>query len=340
MDINNTLQNIDFIGLINLITRDDRLSDVFNEFNKHNINTNHITLLRPNKHHLGGMFGCYDSHLKLYKKAIENNARYALIFEDDFEFIDKSTKKIIEKLNICINFINKNKENWDILKITNDHFIYINNYVDENIYDTCQASTQGYFINRHCMEKMLSYGVLMYDNEAFHIDMAQVLIYKFKIYTCIPEIIQNNENALNNDNSIDFPKIFKQDKILKYIDILSCFNKNSAHYISDHTLCKLLADLNLYNVSDRFIYINIFITLLISIITYYYLNKIKKNQNTQTYIIMCIIIIYVMIIIENLSIKTAVNYIEKIPLKYEIKKTYINNYKYNTYNNVSEFVLK
>ena len=75
-------------------------------------------------------------------------------------------------------------------------------------------------------------------------------------------------------------------------------------------------------------------------ITYFYLNKTKKNQNIQTYIIICIIVIYLMIITEQLSIKTSNDYLTTILLKHKIKKTYINNYKYNTYNYVSEFVLK
>jgi hypothetical protein len=47
-----------------------------------------------------------------------------------------------------------------------------------------------------------------------------------------------------------------------------------------------------------------------------------------------------MIITEQLSLKTSIDYLTTIPLKHKIKKTYINNYKYNTYNYVSEFVLK
>ena len=358
MNINKTLQNIDFIGLINLIHRDDRLLNVFNEFNKHSINTNNITILRPSKHVLGGMFGCYDSHLNLYKKAIENNARYALIFEDDFEFIDELTENITKKLNICINFINKNEKNWDILKITNDLFSYIDKRIDENIYETQQGSGQGYFINKHCMEKMLNYGVLMYENEAFHVDLAQLLIYNFKIYTCMPEIIRNDKNALNNDNSTDIPEILKKDlkKGNKWSVRINGMDsaqyaswwtakgaylyKISSHYNSNHMLCKLLADFNLYNISDQYIYINICITLFISVITYSYLNKKKKNQNILTCIIICIIVIYFMIITQQLSMEKWSDYGKTILSKYKIKRTYINNYKYNTDNNVSEFVLK
>lgn len=340
MNINNTLQAIDFIGLINLITRDDRLFSVLNEFNKHDIDTNNITILRPEKHYLGGAFGCYCSHLKLYKKAIENNARYALILEDDFRFIDESTEKIIEKLNICINFINKNKKNWDILKITDDYLLYIKNRINNNIYNTVQASTQGYFINRHCMEKMLDHGILMFENEGFHIDLAQIIYYNFKIYTIMPEIIQCADNALNNDNTLTLPKMLLKHSIniLNSNYFIECCIK-LASYEQNHVLCKMLADLNMYNVSDIMIYCNVFVTSFIGIIVY--LNKYKTNKtpNILVYIITSIIITYILIIVEHLFIQQSFcNWVDIVSM-YKLNKI-PNPETYNTDNNISEFVLK
>ncbi len=341
-DINKVLQNIDYIGLINLFERNDRLSNVFNEFFKYNISINNIDILRVNKHKLGGVFGCYDSHLKLYKKAIDSGANYALILEDDFVFIDNSEKEITKKLNKCINFIKKNQNNWDIIKITNDIFIYIIQKIDDCIYETKQASTQGYFINKHCMLKMLNDGVLVYKNSGgYHIDLAQNDIYKFKIYTIMPEIIKSHENSLINNNEMILPKI-----LLDNYNYNAYENENFSYvfrYIKNmepnHNLSILLADMNLHNMSDVYIYFNIFITLIISVCLYAYTHISKKKIPFLIYILISIIIIYLLIIIEQSLCHNVNNDWRNILSKYKLKKIY-NNYLYDTTNNISELILK
>ena len=48
------MNQIPFIGCINLLEREDRYNNSIEEFKK------------------GGKYGCYDSHVKIYKKAIKN----------------------------------------------------------------------------------------------------------------------------------------------------------------------------------------------------------------------------------------------------------------------------
>jgi len=62
------------------------------------------------KHHYDlsrGAVGCYLSHLSIYKKLVNSNYKYGIIFEDDSEMIEDFYNNIIDGLN-------KIPDNWDI----------------------------------------------------------------------------------------------------------------------------------------------------------------------------------------------------------------------------------
>lgn len=51
---------------------------------------------------ISGAIGCYLSHIRIYKKIVEDNIPYAIIFEDDVRFLDPEYIfwKKINSLNI------------------------------------------------------------------------------------------------------------------------------------------------------------------------------------------------------------------------------------------------
>jgi hypothetical protein len=295
MALNNILSSIDFIGIINLVSRPDRHSSILKLFNSLHINPLLFHFIHPVKHSHGGEFGCYDSHLTLYHKAISSGANFALIFEDDFEFIDTSSDIISYKFNLCLDFIFNNSNNWDIIKITNDLLLSVHSQISSNIYNTFHASTQGYFINKHCMVQMLQDGIIFYKNTVFHIDLAHILLYKFNIYTCIPEIIQNNSLALFNDNSISLPHILSPHPLL--FSLAPLF-RNLLFIQPSHFLCSSLSSLNLPNVTDVFIYINIFITILVSSSLHLLFNIPLSRVNILITFLTSIIVIFLFTFIE------------------------------------------
>lgn len=56
--------------------------------------------------------GCSLSHLKLYKKIIQENYDFALILEDD--------AILTKNINELISFLQKNTFNWDVIQLSND----------------------------------------------------------------------------------------------------------------------------------------------------------------------------------------------------------------------------
>lgn len=94
-----------------------------------------------------GMIGCYLSHLKLYKKALEMNQDLVLVFEDDAAF-QVDLMKILSDLN-------EFPVTWDILLLGTIHIF------DQKPYSKSWNrvfkfwGTQGYIINKNGMTKML-----------------------------------------------------------------------------------------------------------------------------------------------------------------------------------------
>jgi len=73
---------------------DDRvLAD--KEFKKHHLNVEyHLVERSP----LGGMHGCFQSHIDVLKKGLETNAKYIMVMEDDVYF-DIHDTTIFQKIN-------------------------------------------------------------------------------------------------------------------------------------------------------------------------------------------------------------------------------------------------
>ena len=195
----NKLNDIPFIGCINLLSRKDRYNHMVKEFKKLDILDN-VNFLRVRKHKLGGKIGCYDSHLQLYRYCLENKYQYALIFEDDVSFNLNNNQKFIKS----INFIFKSNPNWSIINCSND-FCKIKKK-KKDIFNALSTNAHCYLISREAMIKSLNLGITDY-----HIDLVHALLFKFKnMYLIFPSPV--NLKFFKSDNQISF---IKNSKIIK-----------------------------------------------------------------------------------------------------------------------------
>ena len=162
------------IYCINLEERKDRKKHVEKEFSKINIQPNDVIFLKFYLHKKGGIYGCYDSHIKVWNNFYENHLdkELCIIFEDDFEVTENS----ILYLKKAISFIKKNKDKVDILFLHDSFIEYNNNHHIKN------DVNNDYFIN--------AYGYLTH---------VYIVTRKY-----IKSILDKNDNHLPKPDGIHF----------------------------------------------------------------------------------------------------------------------------------------
>lgn len=79
------MEEIPFIGCINLLEREDRYVMIGAEFKRIGV-ADRIHWHRPNRHPDGGRVGCFESHLKVFEAALAKGVPYAVVIEDDVAF--------------------------------------------------------------------------------------------------------------------------------------------------------------------------------------------------------------------------------------------------------------
>ena len=72
-------------------------------------------------HPTSGRIGCYQSHLELYRRALEAGCDYVLVLEDDIVLNGRFST---EKIESAIAFLNELPNGWDILRINDVGLIY------------------------------------------------------------------------------------------------------------------------------------------------------------------------------------------------------------------------
>ena len=117
------------IYCINLENRTDRKIHSINEFNKINILLDNVKYPHFIKDPRGGIYGCFDSHMKIWNDFYKNypNEKYCLIFEDDFELVDDNFDKTIKE---TVEFIDKNYNYIDILNLHDYYYIDVNHNIN------------------------------------------------------------------------------------------------------------------------------------------------------------------------------------------------------------------
>ena len=142
----------DQIYCINLKIRKDKYNSAVNTFN--NINLNNINFFLADKHKKGGMYGAFDSHIKVIKDAYTNNYNNILIFEDDVKIGKFYSNLLLKK---SINFMKNNNE-WDIFYL--GYFPYGPKFnitpITNHIFKSNPVVTHAYCLNRKSIIKILN----------------------------------------------------------------------------------------------------------------------------------------------------------------------------------------
>ena len=206
------------IYCINLKEKTDRKKNAYKEFKKNNIEPGGVTFLNFNKHKRGGLYGCYDSHMKVWNDFYQNHKdkELCIVFEDDFE----ATENSIYYLKKAISFIKKNKDKVDILFLHNKFIEYNDNHYKKDINNAYFTRGYGflahvYIVNRKYIKSIFDKN----DNHLpkpngihFDIDInmnANSILYSENIYYCKSHVFIQKELHSNNYSNI-FDEIIRK----------------------------------------------------------------------------------------------------------------------------------
>ena len=203
------------IYCINLEHRKDRKEHSLDQFKKLEINK--VIYPHFTKDKRGGVYGCFDSHIKVWKDFLKYpNQKYCLVFEDDF-VISKDSKLFMKK---AVEFIEKNYEDIDILCL-HDLRVNVENKINNNLFTNGYgAGAHSYFITRHYIQSIIKkYGKLPEPNGK-HIDnemnqnkfSKDNWLYTEKIFFTNKECMKQLEEAKGKSDNIGFfDKLFRKD---------------------------------------------------------------------------------------------------------------------------------
>ena len=212
------------IYCINLEHRKDRKEHSLKQFAKLGISAD--TVIYPNfvKDKRGGVYGCFDSHMKIWKDFYTNypDAKYVLIFEDDFVVSDKT----MEMINNAAKFIDDNYDAVDVLLLHN-HFHYFDNKSNDlRFANGVGLTTAAGFVSRRYIQSILDKYGKFPEPTGRHFDYEinmnifdnDVMIYTDNIfYTREPCIMQLEDESDNYFNIFD--RLFRTN-IDQQVDIL------------------------------------------------------------------------------------------------------------------------
>lgn len=208
------------IYCINLEHRKDRKQHSFNEFMELNIPQNKVIYLPFKKDRRGGVYGCFNSHMKVWKDFFVNHPKkkFCLVCEDDFE-INKNTKNIMSD---AVDFINDNYTNIDILFLHNLYVTVDNNINTNKFKNGYGFGTHAYFITRNYIQSIIDkYGNLPKANGR-HFDFELSInnvnednwLYTEKVFyttkECIKQKVDNSDNYINYIDKVMRTNINKQ----------------------------------------------------------------------------------------------------------------------------------
>lgn len=235
---------------INLQHRKDRREHTKTQFKKLNIPIDKVIYPNLKKDIRGGVYGCFDSHMKIWKHFFEKypKQKICLIFEDDF-IVKENTKNIIKE---ALHFLKINYDNVDILFLHNLNII-VQNKLNNNTFSNGHGlGTHAYFVTRHFIESIVSkYGSIPKANGR-HIDFELNInnidednwLYTEKMFftkkECVKQIIDKSDNYLNFIDELMRSDVNKQLEFYKKIGTF--FKKNKI--LNDNQLKKILYNLN------------------------------------------------------------------------------------------------
>jgi GR25 family glycosyltransferase involved in LPS biosynthesis len=218
------MDKIPFVACINLKSRPDRLHHSKEQFKRASIDNVYYHIV--DKSPKGGRYGCYESHLAVYKKALGQGQKYALIFEDDFIINVDDVNLALSRAFRCMKIDRK----WNIIKLQATGVIDIVECVDDGIFRCNVLHTRCYMISKRAMKRFVKLGITQN-----HIDLEQTVQLENKIFVVKPGII-SDAGFTSDNNHVD-----------KYSDIVTklyCYVPQWEHLWSElhfhsPTLCWL-----------------------------------------------------------------------------------------------------
>lgn len=186
----------DGIFCISLKHRSDRHESVSRVFERIGI-TNMVKLHLVEKSPLGGMYGCFESHIQVIKSCYEQEKENILIFEDD---MFPTPSYSLEKIKLGVDFMKFN--NYDIFYFgcfpINEKYdnIFRARSFSANIIEYRPNATHAYCLSRRGMRKVLEQYVDYIGK--FHLDYYYTLL-QLNSYCMIP-ILFDQHLCLPHDN--------------------------------------------------------------------------------------------------------------------------------------------
>lgn len=204
------------IYCINLENRKDRKQQSLKQFTRMGIPHDKVIYPHFTKDKRGGVYGCFDSHMKIWNDFFVNypTDKYCLVLEDDF-IAPTNYNHIIKK---AIKFLDKNYEDVDILFL-HDIFIKVENKVNNNRFTNGYGlGAYAYLITRRYIQYIITkYGTLPeplgrhldFEIMLNNVDKDNILYSNNLFYTnekCFTHMIDESDNYINK-----FDELFRLD---------------------------------------------------------------------------------------------------------------------------------
>jgi GR25 family glycosyltransferase involved in LPS biosynthesis len=151
------------IFCVNLFERDDKYNYIKNQLDKFSKKIP-IEIIRNYKHVKGGRYGCFDSHIKCVKKALEEELDYCICLEDDVFLYDD----FILKIKKCIKIIESNKYDIDIIYSHEYATVYLDKKINNEFYRGKFLGTCCILLTKKFMKKIIEKYKYFIDN--YHYD--------------------------------------------------------------------------------------------------------------------------------------------------------------------------
>jgi GR25 family glycosyltransferase involved in LPS biosynthesis len=223
---------------INIFERTDRKDHVINEFNKIGIDSSKVVFPIFNRDVRGGIYGCYDSHVKIWNDFYQNsNCNYLLVFEDDF-VVNDICKNILEK---GAEFMQNNYNSVDFLFLHNYCVELPSSLNNNNFVRGFGSDTHSYFISRNYINTLINnfyFNWLIADG--FDIDLSinynrSHMLHSEKIYYTKQSAFKQLEPWISKSDNVH-TWISKSDNVNSFLDnitrlpILKYMNKMNLQF--------------------------------------------------------------------------------------------------------------
>jgi len=223
------------IYCINLKHRTDRKAHSLREFKTLGF-PEKVIYLPFTKDVRGGVYGCFDSHIKIWKDFLIRfpNHKYAIVFEDDFVFSSKDSS-ILKKAS---GFVEKHYHEVDVLFLHN-YCVKVEHVLNnEHFSHGYGFGTHAYIITRHYIDSIIRHGKLPEPNGR-HIDFEMNFnfldktnqLYSEKMFytqeLCFSQLVDKSDNYVNTidrlfrfdiNKNLDYPlgivRFLKKHKLL------------------------------------------------------------------------------------------------------------------------------